>query len=777
MKQHAFIPVFFNAPLGGLQSHVTAQVKGLLNRDWSVTVMCKPGQFASHIEAIGAQVLESDFSDINTAGQAAISAGPYSVVHAHPFAGRKVGLEVSEHFRIPLFVTMHGGYTDNIETWVGGAFSVIAVSEAIRDHLVFEQHIAPSKITVIPNAVDSDTYNETRRNSTSPENSVTREVLIVSRYDKDKQFIVDAIAECLDQSCMASAHTLNWLIAGTGSEIEKIERSADRVRSKHGPQSVRFLGWLNDSQLASLYGNAHLTVGSGRCALDAMACGCPAIAIGSKAYVGLLSGGNLRQGIYNNFGGIDPSRPEYLPGQLYRDIDSVIYDQQSLAQISQENLAVCNAYYQQESADRKLSALYEMALSSARSSTDAHTGADTQFTRLTDETLWRDRGMNECVSWSVDQAGVIQGAADMGDDQSIYLTTGSQVFGKPALNSQLVLQAHGPITVSLPVTQLDEALNLSLFIAEYDSAERLNQKQYSMQAGTNEIHFRPDDRSESIRLFLRFSGKGQFRINPVGISFKSEQDPVYGKKYLGENLIFILGAPRSGTSWLLGVIGAHPDVHQASEQDFGLESNNRTSLETNIFNPNRQLSDDQIRWLFQHLSSNHSGTIVEKTPLHLLHAERIRRLFPNCKLVLTIRDGRDVINSMIQVGRNPDSWWRSAPATMAGAVQLWTKYAEASLRCIQDMVPLIVRYEAAIDEPEVVFNKLFHDLNLDQKHTRDCILQSEGGKHIPIPGVFRTGSKGSWKKELSAAEIEEMVDSTTPLLQQLGYSPGMESTE
>jgi hypothetical protein len=86
----------------------------------------------------------------------------------------------------------------------------------------------------------------------------------------------------------------------------------------------------------------------------------------------------------------------------------------------------------------------------------------------------------------------------------------------------------------------------------------------------------------------------------------------------------------------------------------------------------------------------HSGrVIVEKTPAHLFHTKRIRHVFPQAAIVLVCRDGRDVVTSLIHIGRDPDAWWKGAPNTIEKATILWVRYAQAALRCLKKHDPML----------------------------------------------------------------------------------------
>jgi len=82
------IPVFFRAALGGLHSHVRAQVLALLRAGHHPTVMCKPGPFADAMVDLGVPVLETDFSSKDSDVDQALAVGRFDLVHAHAWGWR-----------------------------------------------------------------------------------------------------------------------------------------------------------------------------------------------------------------------------------------------------------------------------------------------------------------------------------------------------------------------------------------------------------------------------------------------------------------------------------------------------------------------------------------------------------------------------------------------------------------------------------------------------------------------------------------------------------------
>ena len=182
-----FIPVFFNAPFSGLHSHVRAQCAALTRAQHKVTVLCKPGPFAAILQREGVEILGTDFNDLEAAIGLALSEGPFDLIHAHPFASRRVGLAVANATGVPLVVTFHREYVDDLNGWHDAADAIIAVSPVIRDYLWGQTDVDPTKLLMIPNGVDLSVFTSAAHGQERA--SFGRQAIcFASRLDADKSF-------------------------------------------------------------------------------------------------------------------------------------------------------------------------------------------------------------------------------------------------------------------------------------------------------------------------------------------------------------------------------------------------------------------------------------------------------------------------------------------------------------------------------------------------------------------------------------------------------------
>lgn len=120
-------------------------------------------------------------------------------------------------------------------------------------------------------------------------------------------------------------------------------------------------------------------------------------------------------------------------------------------------------------------------------------------------------------------------------------------------------------------------------------------------------------------------------------------------------ILFIVGAPRSGTTLLQRIITTH-------SRFFSIEGETGIFTKQNIFSPNRKhfglpnkelmhlfgvskdISDFFVRGIIA-IRPDSSKTFVEKTPQHALSMKYISKSFPNAKFLHVIRDPRDAFVS------------------------------------------------------------------------------------------------------------------------------------
>jgi hypothetical protein len=120
--------------------------------------------------------------------------------------------------------------------------------------------------------------------------------------------------------------------------------------------------------------------------------------------------------------------------------------------------------------------------------------------------------------------------------------------------------------------------------------------------------------------------------------------------------IFVLGCPRSGTTWLQSMLDAHPAIGGPKEETAIFASVHELVVNRAL---DAWISRDELtaamrrfaESLFVHCLATEAPTatrFLEKTPHHALHLATIAAVFPEASIVGIYRDGRDVVRSIIE---------------------------------------------------------------------------------------------------------------------------------
>lgn len=183
--------------------------------------------------------------------------------------------------------------------------------------------------------------------------------------------------------------------------------------------------------------------------------------------------------------------------------------------------------------------------------------------------------------------------------------------------------------------------------------------------------------------------------------------------------IFIVGAPRSGTTLLRVLLDQHPRIamwggesaffrrlydRRAAFGDPAVERNRERIVKAYLaIEPVRRLGldlpqleqrllKDGVTWpalftaMLQHNAviqgKPHFG---EKTPGHAFHVNTLRQWFPDCSIIHIVRDPRDMVSSLIRMP------WANR-SVVAGA-RAWSQFNAAAREASGAETYLLVKYE------------------------------------------------------------------------------------
>ncbi|WP_193085215.1 glycosyltransferase family 4 protein [Halomonas sp. 3F2F] len=357
---HVVIPVFFKASHGGLHENILATACFLIDNGHKATIVCPAGSFADSLAGYGVGVIQTDYTDLDAIINKALklhAAVPVDLVHAHPFASRKFGLALAEKLDVPIVLTFHGKYTDDLPQYVDKISAVLTVSSGVRDYLLGEEARGPEKFHVVPNVPDTDFFQPLLEKTQSVEKKLS--VALVSRLDKDKDFILDVFADAVEYAAKHYSGKLTWIVVGDGTQTEAFRARLEVVR---GDNAIEFRGWLEGEALRSAYQSSDFVFAPGRCALEAMSCGVPAIAVGSKSYCGLVNANTWQQGVYSNFGGVGNQHKDYKPEMVQRDMVNLLASKSYRAGLGAFGIKIIHQFFDSQKVHEQLLGIYRLAI-------------------------------------------------------------------------------------------------------------------------------------------------------------------------------------------------------------------------------------------------------------------------------------------------------------------------------------------------------------------------------------------------------------------------------
>ncbi|MGG6239455.1 sulfotransferase family protein [Nodosilinea sp. AN01ver1] len=275
--------------------------------------------------------------------------------------------------------------------------------------------------------------------------------------------------------------------------------------------------------------------------------------------------------------------------------------------------------------------------------------------------------------------------------------------------------------------------------------------------------------------------------------------------------IFIVGAPRSGTTLLATMLASHSQISCGPETHFFpyLEANYQHlaavlrdanwPMEATEFVGAIAVEDHPIAELFgvtpqaiyrylaarkpslqallesltdQHCTALGKRRWAEKTPNHILHLATLRRLYPTAKVVRIVRDPRDVALSM--AAKLP--WTSDMPLHSAYLIERWYRQSKGFFE--RDRQSYTLQYETLVAQPSETLEKLCDFLQVPfepamlntaaaARHTAPA---HETWKNQVVQGLDASRCL-AWQRQRPDASLKAISTVCQEMIKDFGYRP------
>lgn len=270
---------------------------------------------------------------------------------------------------------------------------------------------------------------------------------------------------------------------------------------------------------------------------------------------------------------------------------------------------------------------------------------------------------------------------------------------------------------------------------------------------------------------------------------------------------FIVGCGRSGTTLLRAMLDSHPllaippesyfvvpmlraspavgsspaGITQALERAVGGASFGEWGLSPEtakqaVLATRPGSVAEALSALYRHYAATRGKPIAgDKTPYHVRHVALLAGYLPTARFIHIIRDGRDVVPSLMAMPFGPDRFER--------AVLYWKRDVEAGRHAGRSIGPdryLEVRYEELVADPSRVLTQVTTFLGLDfdkemlayHRRSEDVLSGLRRSSHLR--GVAQPPVVGlrDWRIAMNPDQLARFEALAGHTLAALGYDPG-----
>ena len=254
------------------------------------------------------------------------------------------------------------------------------------------------------------------------------------------------------------------------------------------------------------------------------------------------------------------------------------------------------------------------------------------------------------------------------------------------------------------------------------------------------------------------------------------------------NPVFLVGFPRSGTTLTEQILASHTNVVTSDEQPVlhNMAVTIGAILGRDLEYPAclDKLTSEDVHLLRKYYWSQMvavegesilNSVFIDKMPLNIIHLGLIERIFPAAKIIVALRDPRDVCLScfmqMFSVNESMVQFFslKRAAAYYAAVMELWLGYREKlALSWIES------RYEDIVADSGAATLRLNNFLGLDTTSSQAEFYKQAAKRAISTPSYLDVSTpvydraKGRWKHY--AEQMAPVMSTLAPYIDAFGYN-------
>jgi glycosyltransferase involved in cell wall biosynthesis len=360
MKRLSVLMALDSFACGGTETHAISVAKSLQGQGADVVLAGDGGPLYDRFAGeLSLRLLQYDEDAVDRLSRLMREA-EVQVVHVHQTPSGLAAAAAAEALGIPVVTTVHGTYYPRGELLelVRRSAAVISVSKPL--HAFLEKLGVASR--VIPNGIDLRDFDVASGEHLRERLGIAKDALVVtyaSRIAWGKATVCKTALRAVRDLRRTTYPNLEVIVAGDGPQLPEVRDLARRLEESIGQRFVHVAG--QQTELSAFYAASDAVVGTGRVALEAMACGKAVLAVGNHGFFGWVEPAVYEQAWNCYFGDHASLRSCSLP-VLTEALRKGLAGPVALRRIGSENRGWVSRSFDADRIGRRIAEVYESAL-------------------------------------------------------------------------------------------------------------------------------------------------------------------------------------------------------------------------------------------------------------------------------------------------------------------------------------------------------------------------------------------------------------------------------